>query len=205
DLERSRKTVRGDSLPVPPSPVSSPSPNRPSAVSAQETERFLRRRLFTRLKQLRDCHRNAAGWRDTIGLLFLLPPLVGALGIPVGSAISREFDDWTGIAAGVVTGLGLATTAVWLCWWWGRKVQLRAQHQLAAKIDELLTEFPHECQAWGGASVLRDRELVEALLWEVDPVLAEQLWRTPGVFPSSIPRQLRPQHERPPGDRPQSE
>src|SRR5262249_38128731 len=118
---------------------------------------------------------------------------------------SEEYGVGIGVVTGVLTGLGLAIGSVWLCKRFERKAQPRAEQKLAAKIDELLTEFPHECQAWGGASVLRERELVEALLWEVDPVLAEQLWRTPGVFPSSIPRQLRPQHERPHGARPQPE
>ena len=46
---------------------------------------------------------------------------------------------------------------------------LQAKQALAAKIDELVAEFPQEVQSWGGPSVLRDEDLVRELLNQLEP------------------------------------
>jgi hypothetical protein len=185
DLERSRKLVGAHSLPAPPavalpqstpSPVSSPSLNPPALVSTQETERFRRFRLFTRLSQLLQCHLDVANMHVGFVVLGILATLGGVVfAIIVGAEISWRVGLGIGLVTGVLTGLGLAIASVWLCSRFARKAQVRAQQKLAGKIEELLTEFPHECQGWGGASVLREAQLVPELLREVDPALAEQL------------------------------
>ena len=43
------------------------------------------------------------------------------------------------------------------------------ERDLAARIDQLLTSLPQECETWGGRAALSDYQTVEAILREVDP------------------------------------
>jgi hypothetical protein len=71
---------------------------------------------------------------------------------------------------GVVGGLGLFVTAFWLRIRVWRKARARAEKDLAAKIDELLAEFPSECQTWGGRTALQEPDVVREVIRELEAV-----------------------------------
>jgi hypothetical protein len=68
---------------------------------------------------------------------------------------------------GVLSGGALLGTCLWLLLGRWHKARGRAEQERDAKIEELLAEFPKECQAWGGPSALRDAELVQEVVREL--------------------------------------
>jgi hypothetical protein len=53
-----------------------------------------------------------------------------------------------------------------------RKGRAKAAQKIAAGIEELAAEFPQEVQSWGGAAVLRDKDIVREVLRQLE---------TPGI------------------------
>jgi hypothetical protein len=125
------------------------------------------------MRQLLACHKAIAWLRQT-----WLAALLGlALGLILGAiggsllggliyAVSRA--DAVGVVVGWASGLGLC--GVVLRWWlraWQRGRAL-AERDCAAKVKEVLAEFPEEAQAFGGAAALRDREIVQELVRDLE-------------------------------------
>jgi hypothetical protein len=154
-----------------------PSPG-PAVVSPLALNSIRQLRLLKGVRQLLDCHRALAkikqgrdwgkadstwvflgGW---LTFLMIFNLLVIALG--------PNEDKWGGVLVlGVigVPGLGALLYGLWTVVapeLRRIKARRRPQHDLAAKIKGLLSEFPQECQAWGGPPALRDQEIAEEVL-----------------------------------------
>jgi serine/threonine protein kinase len=164
-----------------------PGPLLPTAAPAaeQESERYRRLRLVTRVSQLLECLRKVVRLR---GLFWpLLQGVVlglvvgGALGGPLGGGTyaalqpssrygSAEY--WaqehrataTGLILGLLSGFVLCGTMIWLRLRFLAKARVQAERDLAAKIDELMSEFPRECETWGGPSTMRDLDIMAELV-----------------------------------------
>jgi hypothetical protein len=63
---------------------------------------------------------------------------------------------------GTVANVGVSA---WLGFRWGRR---KAEHALEAKSEELLAEFPQECQTWRGRAALADQEILQGVLRELE-------------------------------------
>ncbi len=74
-----------------------------------------------------------------------------------------------GMLVGFLSGFALLILFIWLRLRSKWKTRVRAEQSLAAKIDQMLTAFPQECQTWGGRAALADAETVKAILRELEP------------------------------------
>jgi hypothetical protein len=72
------------------------------------------------------------------------------------------------VLIGALIGLGTCGANLWLRLHFWRKERVQAEHALATKIDEVLQEFPQESQQWGGRGALREREIVQELLRDLE-------------------------------------
>jgi hypothetical protein len=73
----------------------------------------------------------------------------------------------------LIAGLALWDTVVWLRLRFWRKARARAEHDLATKINEVVAEFPQEVQTWGEPSVLREQDIVQELIRELEAPRSE--------------------------------
>jgi serine/threonine protein kinase len=73
-----------------------------------------------------------------------------------------------GLISGFGTAAGVLALAISFAVWLRRKALTRAKQALAARIDELVAEFPQEVSSLGGPSALRDRVIVRELLRELE-------------------------------------
>jgi DNA-directed RNA polymerase subunit RPC12/RpoP len=64
------------------------------------------------------------------------------------------------VAAGIIVGLALLGTAIWLRLLLRRKSAARAEENISIKIEALQAGFPRECEEWGGPASLRDLDFV---------------------------------------------
>jgi hypothetical protein len=94
----------------------------------------------------------------------LLGLVVGFMAVCALLAGPLKFAGSVGVSVGGLGGLGIGGLLVWLRLRFWRKAQARADQDLAAKAEALLTEFPQECQAWGGLTALRDPDLVKEMI-----------------------------------------
>jgi serine/threonine protein kinase len=123
-------------------------------------------RFALRLGQLLERHDALAAARHRGNWIVATWALVGTTpAVILGLAASdHNRQNEVGLLAGLVIegafillGLGLR-----------RKAVAQAETALAGRIEALLTEFPHECQTWGGRAALADREMVDEILRELD-------------------------------------
>ena len=140
--------------------------------STAESERSRNIRFATGLRQLLGCHQVVAKWRAITWQVMLAV----SVGLPAGffgaSGIILPFkeslSDGALAAACVLLGLAIIGGSVWLGIWFRRKARRSAEEALASKIDQLLAEFPQECQTWGGRAALADREIVKEIFRELE-------------------------------------
>jgi serine/threonine protein kinase len=145
-----------------------PPPEHPVPADA-ESERSRHLRFITGMRQLRGRHQAVAWYREPFApvlqgiLLGLLLASAGGFagGLVLGGAS-------LGILFGFLGGLGLWGTVYWLRLRARDKDSARAEQNLAARIEQLLSEFPQECQTWGGGAALADRAVVELILRELE-------------------------------------
>jgi hypothetical protein len=74
----------------------------------------------------------------------------------------------TGITSGLAAGAGVLVLSIALAVWLRWRAGARAKRALAARIDELVAEFPQEVSCLGGPSALRDRAIVRQLLRDLE-------------------------------------
>jgi serine/threonine protein kinase/predicted lipid-binding transport protein (Tim44 family) len=157
-----------------------PAPRAPAPIQpGPESERFRHLGLVTRVKQLQKCHQDLArlpGKESSVGTGIILGLFGGIPGGVVGGGVTyalleKEFGNIAlttveGIAAvvGFLIGIAILGTSIWLSWHFWRKARAQANQKLAAKIDELVADFPQEVHALGGSTILRDEGAVRELL-----------------------------------------
>jgi serine/threonine protein kinase len=164
---------------VPPPPArsseghSEKSPVPPTAAS----ERSRQIRFVLGLRELVKRHQMHASMSGMFPALVILMGLGVPAGIFVGGMLSVRLgvQGWTGsgadsteLARAVIGGLLTCCTILSLGIWGHWTIRARAERDLVAKIDEMLTALPQECQTWGGQAALADREMVKEILRELD-------------------------------------
>ena len=152
-------------------------PVQSSVPPADDGERTRQIRFVTILRQLVKGHETVARLRGLFWPLVQGIVLGMIVGLPLGSGLGAivlimgHGADWShavttpiAILVNVVVALALwsLTIRLRLRFWW--KAQARAELDLAARIDQMLTAFPQECQIWGGRAALLDRAMVEAMI-----------------------------------------
>jgi len=163
-LQEQAETQKGKPAPKPKPPNVEPIPVRvvpvvepvtPPILPTAESERLRQIRFVTRMAQLQGCH--AWKWEEHgfDGLMYAF------CGMVVVSMIVGERYSWL---LGWAIGLGSLILVLVL----SAVMEGRGKHALAAKIEEVLTEFPKECQIWGGWDALADRVTVEAILRKLE-------------------------------------
>jgi hypothetical protein len=169
-------------LPPPPArPLQSQAANSP-VPSTDKSEHTPQRHFVTMLRQLLERHEMVARirglfWPFVQGLILgvicalAIGPLLGLFAF----ALCKGFDLGPGEAdvivptCGIVGGLALWGSIIWLHLRSRWKAQARAKHDLAAKIDQLLAALPQECQVWGGRAALANRAIVQEILRDLKP------------------------------------
>jgi hypothetical protein len=159
-------------------------PQATTSPARGQRELYRQIRLVTRMRQLERCLGTVA-FRKLL-LPMIVPGLLLGLAIAAGlggltgaatygvlapqnvtganwqaAHAQDEHAAMIGFFVGVPVGLCLVGVLTWLRLRLWRKSQERAEQNLAAKVQELLDEFPQECKEWGGPSALRDREIVQ--------------------------------------------
>jgi hypothetical protein len=165
-------------------------------VAAGETERFRRALLLTRLRQVEAAHGRLLWLRAMPGLRWLLAVLIGvaigsALGGMAGAGtyeLSRPRSSYnyynppereahyqqesSAAVKATVAGVGVGLLAFGVTLWVRQIIRRRAlaaaEGELSTKIAEVHSEFPQQVQAWGGAVVLREPELVGEVLRDLE-------------------------------------
>jgi serine/threonine protein kinase len=152
---------------------SAESPVPPTAESA----RFRQLRFVTGMRQLLERHEmadSASGLHWPVVQGIVLGGLTGYLvGGGLGSLLYHVLFQWLGegsenagliaISGGVIVGLACWIAVIWL----RLRLHWKAIRDCVAKIDQMLTMFPQECQTWGGRAALADRETVKVILREL--------------------------------------
>jgi serine/threonine protein kinase len=149
-----------------------PPPALPPALLTGESDPFRHMRLGIRMRQVRECHKAVKEWTSLSWQTFSLGALSLVGAYTLGAAafgvvlfpLRKAYSEESAIAWGSISGILAGAAVLGFALWWGRKVLARAKQALAAKIDELVAEFPSEVQSWGGPTVLQDRDIVQELL-----------------------------------------
>jgi hypothetical protein len=151
---------------------------QPAPAAVPEPERYRQLRLTARLRQLLECLREAATLRG-LGQPLLQGAVVGlvvgaVVGYVLGGALFEVLRRYANVRqgmaedvgglVGVLIGLGACGAILWLRWRFWRKARQEAEQALVAKIEEVLQEFPQECQVWGGVTALRDLDIMKAVV-----------------------------------------
>jgi serine/threonine protein kinase len=148
-------------------PLSAPRPADPPSATPlppkmQESDRSRRLRAVTRLRQVLVCH------EQVVAPLVLWPVVLAVfLGLFLGLAVFGLFSKLSWLV-GLVSALSILVGLVWVGLWLRWRPRTQGKRTLAARIDQLLAEFPQECQTWGGRAVLTDRDMVQAILRELE-------------------------------------
>ncbi len=174
DAQRSDRVVQ---LPASPETrhVASPVP------LTAESSRFRQIRVGVALEQLLKCHEIVARYsKKDVSLIqgillgwFPWPIVALFAGLitfeGMRGSYSLDVRTYVAWAVAITSGLPLFFLIVWLRlrFWW--KARLRFEQQLSGKIDEMLTTFPQECQAWGGRAALEDWATLKAIFRELAP------------------------------------
>ncbi len=168
-------------LSVSPGQDSAPFPGLPQ--STQESYEFRYFRFSTALRKLQECHRAVTAQRaatppvveDARYIVLVLPAmgicasLGGAFVYETTSGVFPNSVRWIcGIGTAVFIGAAILA-GHFLHVSWHRKTQRRVEQNLAFKIEELLAEFPQECQTWGGRAALADAEVLKKIIEELEP------------------------------------
>ena len=126
-----------------------------AARSTMESEGSRWLRFLALMRQLEKCH-------EAVLHAGCGPVCVSVLlGLP-GAALVYN-NNFSNLGP-MLTGVFLLAGAVLLGIRQYPKARPRAEAALAAKVEELLTEFPEECQTWGGRAALTDRDILKAVL-----------------------------------------
>jgi hypothetical protein len=174
--ERQGKVAAAEPLPAVDLAVPTPSsqPSLPAAPSTQESERSRQLRFVIMLRQLLECHKEVARTRAEGGCVSVVGlPASLALGCILGGVIGGAVERSTGstllaVLVAVTAGGSVLGLLIGLWSWLGRKVPDRARRRRQTRIEALLGEFPQECQTWGGRAALADREMVQAILRDLE-------------------------------------
>src|SRR5262249_34783936 len=73
-----------------------------------------------------------------------------------------------GLVTGFLVGPLVCAAVLWLRVILRRRSLAAAEKALAAKIEEIQAEFPEQCRAWGGAAGLREPDLVNEVLRDME-------------------------------------
>jgi hypothetical protein len=155
---------------VAPPPESSPQtgPVKPPVPSFAESERSSQIRFAIGVRQLLEWHEMVAKCAQMVENSKTNVLLLG-LGIGVVGGLVGFFTVDLGLSiSGAVVGFA---GTVWISEIWFKYLGTHwreAKGNVAAKIDELFTTLPRECETWGGRTALADRETVKAILRELD-------------------------------------
>jgi hypothetical protein len=151
-----------------------------ASSSTPGSDRARRIRWVTRMRQLSKCHRRVAHFPYT-GVWKQFLWVIGGLGLGAvvgglaGEGLSTfKLRTWgwynqpLGVLAGLVSGLAVLGVFLRMGSWFRRRHLDQIEQALAAKIDQVLAEFPQECQTWGGRAALADKDIVEEILRELE-------------------------------------